>query len=607
MRTIAITTCRPIFATLAVLIGSVAVAGDLPADLVAKYQPATDSFKDCYSHCTVIGTLRREYPQSKKLLEQRYTYLAAGHSMRLDVTTTAAENMGTEVGSEMKLVATDIGSLVTYRRNSSNVFDTATEISYSDAKRRIEDGCPILSPFKAIGQGTVLDLLKLPSVRVAAVERVKRKGATYVRIRYEDGDSQNKSWFLLSPSEGWAVRQYWHSTGQGGLQKIQRGNLSYEGTHDGAALVKRIECWQEEGPQQKCVSARNCRHLQLRHRQSARLLLHRIRVLAFAVKNVRLPTVRLPLADDVMNDHDLHGRGRVVIKGSPDMAWLPVIEGVIRRRLLVNYRVDPDVVQRLLPACFRPKLYEGHAIAGVCLIRLEHIRPQGMPRFLGLASENGAHRIAVSWDDQQGETRDGVFIPRRDTDSRLNRFAGGRIFPGLHHHANFRADEAGNRIGLSMKSRDGLVTVELVGQEATTLPQSSVFRSLSDASRFFEAGSLGYSVTRDACRFEGLVLETSEWSVRPLDVSSVYSSYFADRSLFPLAPSSLTMHCSCGTLPTSGAARPICSFSPLLSISRHFQCPIDALQAGLAAEDFQAVVQAGADGLAGRRRRGRRG
>ena len=75
---------------------------------------------------------------------------------------------------------------------------------------------------------------------------------------------------------------------------------------------------------------------------------------------------------------------------------LPVIRGLIRRRMLVNFRADPATVQRLLPAPFHPKLHAGQAIVGVCLIRLEQIRPAGLPPFLGIASENAAHRFAVT-------------------------------------------------------------------------------------------------------------------------------------------------------------------------------------------------------------------
>jgi len=212
---------------------------------------------------------------------------------------------------------------------------------------------------------------------------------------------------------------------------------------------------------------------------------------------------------------------------------IPVIKGVIKRRLLVNFRADPAVVQRILPQPFRPKLHRGHSLVGICLIRLEQIRPAGLPGVLGLASENAAHRIAVEWKDAGGVEREGVFIPRRDTDSILNRVAGGRIFPGEHHSARFSVLDIGGHIELSMRSLDGTVSVKVVGDNTDTLPVSSCFSSVAEASGFFEGGSLGYSVTRDAGRLDGLLLRTLDWRIRALSVTDVHSSFFADRKRFP--------------------------------------------------------------------------
>ena len=66
---------------------------------------------------------------------------------------------------------------------------------------------------------------------------------------------------------------------------------------------------------------------------------------------------------------------------------IPAIRGVIDRRILVNYRVDPSVLAGLLPEPFRPKLVNGAGMAGVCLIRLKEVRPSFLPPFLGLSSE----------------------------------------------------------------------------------------------------------------------------------------------------------------------------------------------------------------------------
>lgn len=211
---------------------------------------------------------------------------------------------------------------------------------------------------------------------------------------------------------------------------------------------------------------------------------------------------------------------------------LPTLEGVIRRRLLVNYRVDPDIIARQLPAPFRPKLQRGTAVAGICLIRLEHIHPTVLPIHVGFASENAAHRVAVLWNDADGD-HEGVFIPRRDTSSWLNHVAGGRLFPGEHHRATFAITALDDSIDLFMRSHDGAVTVKLRGRAAKALPSDSAFATVLEASNFFEPGSLGYSVTREPHKLHGVRLETQQWLVEPLQIDEVASSYFDDGDRFP--------------------------------------------------------------------------
>jgi len=211
---------------------------------------------------------------------------------------------------------------------------------------------------------------------------------------------------------------------------------------------------------------------------------------------------------------------------------LPTIQGIIRRRILANFRVDPQVMQLQLPSRFRPKLHNGFAVAGICMIRLDHVRPKMMPEFIGISSENAAHRVAVLWDENDG-IREGVYISRRDTDSQLNTLLGGRIFPGEHHHSLFEVSDNDAAVSIKMQSADQAVTVAIEGSITQGLPSTSIFSSLAEASSFFEGGSVGYSVTSDADRLDGLRLKTREWLVEPLEVKSVYSSYFSDETRFP--------------------------------------------------------------------------
>jgi hypothetical protein len=211
----------------------------------------------------------------------------------------------------------------------------------------------------------------------------------------------------------------------------------------------------------------------------------------------------------------------------------PVLRGVVRRRILVNFRVDPEAMQRQLPPPFRPQLVDGCAVAGICLIRLEQIRPVGVPAALGVCSENAAHRVAVTWMDRANSLRQGVYIPRRDTGSLLNHLAGGRIFPGEHHRARFRVRDHAGAIDLVLESEDGSADVRLRARESGGLPSTSAFPSLQAASDFFAGGSVGYSAVADSARLDGLELRTLAWRVDALEVESVFSAYYADSSRFP--------------------------------------------------------------------------
>jgi hypothetical protein len=207
------------------------------------------------------------------------------------------------------------------------------------------------------------------------------------------------------------------------------------------------------------------------------------------------------------------------------------IECTIERRLLVNYRIDPEAVMRLLPAPFRPQLVSGWAVGGVCLIRLGNLRPAHFPSALGPTTENVAHRFAVEWDDNQG-THVGVFIPRRDTSSRITAFAGDRLFPGAHHLARFTVHEGGSDLQIIVESRDGKLSLSVSAHEVTSLG-GELFGSLEAALAFFRQGSLGFSASGRAARLARVRLLSESWDGRAMSVGHMASSMFDDTNVFP--------------------------------------------------------------------------
>lgn len=208
---------------------------------------------------------------------------------------------------------------------------------------------------------------------------------------------------------------------------------------------------------------------------------------------------------------------------------LPRIHGLIERRILINFTADLKDVEKIIPLPFRPKAYKNKAIVGICLIRLKNIKPKGFPNFVGISSENGAHRISVEW-DEDGKVKEGVFIPRRDTSLRFNTIVGGRLFPGRHHFAKFNVVETPENYHIDFASSDD-TQISIDAKEAKIFDKNSIFETLENVSDFFEKGAVGYSP--NGKKFDGLKLETYKWEVKPLKVSNVKSTFFENEAIFP--------------------------------------------------------------------------
>ncbi|WP_051450581.1 DUF2071 domain-containing protein [Actinospica robiniae] len=206
----------------------------------------------------------------------------------------------------------------------------------------------------------------------------------------------------------------------------------------------------------------------------------------------------------------------------------PAIASFVERRLLVNFRLDPETTARILPAGMRPLLRRGHAVGGICLIRLAGARRSGGPlpgladlagRF-GLRTEIAVHRIATVWQGPDGPEQ-GVYIPRRDTDSRISTLTAGLFLPGEHHLARFEVEESAQRLRIGFRSADGSAHAQVQALVADRWQGSSLFADLDEACAF----------AREAP--DGFPARAEEFTIRPATLVQVASSYFEDPARFP--------------------------------------------------------------------------
>ena len=204
------------------------------------------------------------------------------------------------------------------------------------------------------------------------------------------------------------------------------------------------------------------------------------------------------------------------------------VVGNIDHRILLNYRIDPEVMKKNLPDEFTPKVVNGYAIGGICQVSLSEMRMKGMPSFFGTRSHNAAHRIAVH--SSQG---DGVYVTRRDTNSLLNSISGGRVFPGVYSKADFTVSSAGDIYSVRIENKKKELMMSIAAEVASELPEGSVFGSTQEVSDFFLTGNIGWSDGKKGNQFDAIELTTTEWNMEPLKVAERYSAYFSNTAMFP--------------------------------------------------------------------------
>jgi len=183
----------------------------------------------------------------------------------------------------------------------------------------------------------------------------------------------------------------------------------------------------------------------------------------------------------------------------------------VHTRILLNFRMDPAVIRPFIPPGLEPVLVNGAAVAGVCFIRQQRIRPAGLPSFTGVALEAAAHRVAVTRDGERA-----VLVLRRDAPGLLPKIAS-RITA-----ATFGAGEiAWDGLTARLLASDG-ATASIDAASGDRLA-STLFASPDAAADFFRRESLSIEPTGRMLR----VSLPARWTVAAIEHATLASSFLA--------------------------------------------------------------------------------
>jgi hypothetical protein len=229
-----------------------------------------------------------------------------------------------------------------------------------------------------------------------------------------------------------------------------------------------------------------------------------------------------------------------------------VLDGVLARRLLLHYRVEPELARGLVKPPLAPRIRGGKAVAGVSLIHLEELGPPAL-RPLGLELEAMVHWLAV---EGRG-AHPGFAILRRDTDSRLVAALGRPLFRAPHHLARFTVEEDPRRIKLRATTAGGAGDLEVAVEFGAAFRPTQSFVSLADAERFLGGIGAALAEAEAGSVLEAVRLRQVPQGFEPVRLLGAVASFFEDRDRFPAGGAVLDGALAMRALPLEYARVPL--------------------------------------------------
>ena len=154
--------------------------------------------------------------------------------------------------------------------------------------------------------------------------------------------------------------------------------------------------------------------------------------------------------------------------------------GTVVRRFLISYPVSPDVLSAYLPPGAQCATHDGLSWVSACFVRMDDMRPNILPRFLGMGFNYLIHRTRARLPFPDGKLREAVLVLQPNINRQLlSTF--GSLLTGVRFQTrriDFTDDDDNWRIRMLTKG-------ELLYD--ATIVKSSCSESISSESRFSTA------------------------------------------------------------------------------------------------------------------------
>ncbi len=170
-------------------------------------------------------------------------------------------------------------------------------------------------------------------------------------------------------------------------------------------------------------------------------------------------------------------KNAITVVGDIDHCWL------------LAYRVPIAQLADVLPKPLEPVTLGGFGFINVVVSELSHMRPAGLPAFLGLRYWHVAYRIYAKVGGVEG-----LYFLRSDANNSAMVVLGNLLTDFQFHKAGVEVEVSQSRLALLVRSTEAPGAVRLDYSLATTLAEGSPFSGLEEAKEFLKYKPAGLSV-----------------------------------------------------------------------------------------------------------------